>query len=89
MKTLNDFIEEAAKKRCPEGQYWCYTDKKCKRIPKGWHVMRSGYLARDYEEKKKNGNGNGPITGMEMGMAILAMVMVGMATVMVAAMVED
>ena len=57
MKTLNDFIEEAAKKRCPEGQYWCYTDKKCKPIPKGWHVLRTGYLARDEDENKKNGNG--------------------------------
>ena len=63
MKNINQFIEEAAKKRCPEGQYWCYTDKKCKKIPKGWHVMRSGYLARDYEEKKKNGNGNGSNNG--------------------------
>ncbi len=64
MKNINQFIEEAAKKRCPEGQYWCYTDKKCKKIPKGWHVMRTGYLARDYEEKKKkNGNGNGSHNG--------------------------
>ncbi len=57
MKNLNIFIEEAAKKRCPKGQYWCYTDKKCKPIPKGWHVLRTGYLARDEDENKKNGNG--------------------------------
>ena len=63
MKTLNDFIEEAAKKRCPEGHYWCYTDKKCKSIPKGWHVLRTGYLARDEDENKKNGNGNGKKNG--------------------------
>ena len=31
----------------------------------------------------------GPITGMEMAMAILAMVMVGMATVMVAVLVKE
>ena len=67
MKNLNLFIEEAAKKRCPEGQYWCYTHKKCKSIPKGWHVLRTGYLARDEDENgngKKNGsNGNGHSNG--------------------------
>ena len=31
----------------------------------------------------------GPITGMEMAMAILAMVMVGMATAMVAVLVKE
>ena len=46
------------------------TDKKCKKIPKGFHVMPStGRLMRDSEHKdeskdetegtKKNGNGNG------------------------------
>ena len=30
-KKYDDFIEEAASKRCPEGEYWCYTDKKCKK----------------------------------------------------------
>ena len=68
MKTLNQFIEEAASKRCPQGQYWCMTDKKCKKIPTGWHVMRSGYLVRDNEEKKKNGNGkNGNGNGSHNG----------------------
>ena len=38
MKTLNQFIEEAASKRCPEGEYYCNTDKKCKKIPKGYKV---------------------------------------------------
>ena len=50
-------------KKCPQGEYYCYTEKKCKKIPKGWHVMSSGYLARDDDEedqKKKEGtNGNG------------------------------
>ena len=66
MKEFDRFIEEAASKRCPAGQYYCFTDKKCKKIPKGWHVMPStGYLMRDSEHqdeketegKKKNGNG--------------------------------
>ena len=57
-------------KSCKKGYYYCFTDKKCKRIPKGWHVMPStGRLMRDSEHKdenqdetegtKKNGNGNG------------------------------
>ena len=49
--------------KCPEGKYYCHTMKKCKPIPKGWHVMRGGYLMRDEDHKKKNGksksNGNG------------------------------
>ena len=53
--------------RCPEGQYYCYTDEKCKPIPKGFKMVgRSGYLRKenghsvdDNTETKKNGNGNG------------------------------
>ena len=56
-----------AKKSCKKGYYYCNTDKKCKKIPKGYHVMPTGYLMRDSEHqdenkeetKKKNGNGNG------------------------------
>ena len=43
-------------KKCPDGEYWCFQDKKCKKIPRGYHIGRSGYLAHD---KKENGNGNG------------------------------
>ena len=57
-KNFSRFMGEAKEaKKCPDGQYWCYTDKKCKPIPKGWHVLRTGYLARDEDENKKNGNG--------------------------------
>jgi len=55
--------------RCPAGQYYCYTDKKCKPIPKGFKsVGRAGYLRKENghsvddeenEKKKSNGNGNG------------------------------
>jgi hypothetical protein len=47
-------------KSCKAGYYYCFTDKKCKKIPLGWHVGRGGYLSRDDEEdsNKKNGNGN-------------------------------
>ena len=49
-------------KDCPAGQYYCTKSKKCKPIPKGYHVMRSGYLTKDEDDgqkSKKNGNGNG------------------------------
>jgi len=48
-------------KSCKAGYYYCFTDKKCKKIPLGWHVGRGGYLSRDDEDDsdKKNGNGNG------------------------------
>ena len=51
-------------KKCPQGEYYCNKDKRCKPIPKGWHVMRGGYLMRDEDHKKKNGNGkNGHSNG--------------------------
>jgi hypothetical protein len=45
-------------KTCKPGYYWCYTDKKCKKIPVGWHVGRGGMIEKDDEETKKN-NENG------------------------------
>tara|TARA_B100001250_G_C19409436_1_gene618348 strand:- start:299 stop:565 length:267 start_codon:yes stop_codon:yes gene_type:complete len=62
MKDFDAFIEEASAKRCPSGQYWCYTDGKCKNIPTGWHIGRRGYIEQD-EDSKKNGNGNGSNNG--------------------------
>ena len=52
-------------KKCKQGQYYCYTDKKCKKIPMGWHVARGGYIEKDdgESETKKNGNGNGSSNG--------------------------
>ena len=60
----------AKKKSCKKGYYYCNTDEKCKKIPKGYHLMPTGYLMKDSdhkedeksddtEGKKKNGNGNG------------------------------
>ena len=61
MKTFKNFILEA--KKCPEGKYYCYTDKKCKKIPTGYKIRYGGYLRSDPEENGKkngrNGNGNG------------------------------
>ena len=53
--------------KCKEGHYYCYTDKKCKPIPKGFKVVgpagmlrkENGHSVDDTEETKKNGNGNG------------------------------
>ena len=53
--------------RCPAGQYYCYTDKKCKPIPKGFKVVgpagmlrkENGHSVDDDTETKKNGDGNG------------------------------
>ena len=61
MKDFDNFIEEAATKRCPQGQYYCHTDKKCKKIPRGYHVGRGGYVEPDEDGKNgaNNGNGNG------------------------------
>ena len=65
MKSLNTFIQEGSPKSCPKGQYYCFTDKKCKKIPGGYFVGRRGYLEqeKDSEESKKNGNGNGSSNG--------------------------
>jgi len=82
MKNFNKFISEATAKKCPPGQYYCYTDKKCKKIPKGYRVGVRGYLARDNESDDNDGdsNKNGNV-GMVMEMVAVAMA----ATVMVVA----
>ena len=53
-------------KQCKQGYYYCYTDKKCKRIPMGYRVASSGYLRKendnstdDNENDSTNSNGNG------------------------------
>ena len=61
MKTFKQFNE--GHKSCPKGEYYCYTDKKCKKIPKGYHVGRRGYLEQDEDEKNGSNNGNGSGNG--------------------------
>jgi hypothetical protein len=51
-------------KKCKQGYYYCYKDKKCKKIPLGYRIGLGGWLRKEKEEeteegKKKNGNGNG------------------------------
>ena len=53
--------------KCKAGYYYCYTDEKCKPIPKGFKVVgasgmlrkENGHSVDDEGEIKKNGNGNG------------------------------
>ena len=53
--------------KCKAGYYYCYTDEKCKPIPKGFKVVgaagmlrkENGHSVDDEGETKKNGNGNG------------------------------
>ena len=50
-------------KKCPPGKYYCFTDKKCKKIPRGYYIGARGYLARDNrsdgdgDDGGENGNG--------------------------------
>ena len=62
MKKFDTFIEEAAAKRCPPGQYYCSDMKKCKKIPKGHHIGGKGYLEKD-DENESNGNGGSDAGG--------------------------
>ena len=59
MKKFKSFISET--KKCPDGQYYCFTDKKCKKIPTGYRVGFGGRLApdngSDSDDDNKNGNG--------------------------------
>ena len=66
MKEKTKEMNEEMNGKCKAGYYYCYTDKKCKPIPKGFKVVgRMGMLrkenghSQDETETKKNGNGNG------------------------------
>ena len=54
-------------KKCKSGYYYCYTDEKCKPIPKGFKVVgRAGYLRKENGhsiDDNENGNGNGNGSG--------------------------
>ena len=63
MKSFDRFIEEAATKRCPVGEYYCFTDKKCKKMPRGYHVGRGGYLERDKDSDNDSEDSNGTKNG--------------------------
>ena len=58
------------KKKCPDGKYYCYTDKVCKDIPKGFKMVgpmgmlrkENGHSVDDDSETKKNGKKNGHVS---------------------------
>jgi|TARA_B100001094_G_scaffold186161_1_gene180344 hypothetical protein len=68
-KGLPNKVEvEEGHKTCKSGSYYCYTDKKCKPIPKGFKMVgpagmlrkENGHTVDDDENKNGNGsNGNG------------------------------
>jgi hypothetical protein len=43
---------DEAKNKCPEGQYFCNRENKCKPIPKGYHLMPNGAIMKDSEMKE-------------------------------------
>ena len=56
-------VNEENAKRCKVGYYYCFTEKKCKKIPIGYHVGRGGYLAKDNEDSSSEDNKNGKKNG--------------------------
>ena len=59
-------MNEEMNGKCKAGYYYCYTDKKCKPIPKGFRVVGPAGMLRkenghtvDDDSGTKNGNGNG------------------------------
>ena len=56
MKNFTDFME--ASKTCPKGKYYCFTEKKCKPLPRGYRIGYGGRLAPDNRSDSGNGNGN-------------------------------
>ena len=81
MKNFTDFME--ASKTCPKGKYYCFTEKKCKPLPRGYRIGYGGRLAPD--NRSDSGNGK-TLTDTLTGMGITGMV-VEMVTVVMVAMV--
>jgi hypothetical protein len=46
-------------KKCKQGYYYCYTDKKCKKLPLGYHIGARGYLAKDNDNDNNNNENEG------------------------------
>ena len=36
-------------KKCKQGYYYCYKDKKCKKIPLGYRIGLGGWLRKEKE----------------------------------------
>ena len=63
-------------KKCPPGKYYCFTDKKCKKIPRGYHIGARGYLARDTKDDDSETKKMVTEVLTEMGTAGMALEMV-------------
>ena len=56
----NEVFEDHMNKSCKKGHYYCYTDKKCKKVPSGYHIGGKGRLVQDEDDGDENDtNGNG------------------------------
>ena len=63
-------------KKCPPGKYYCFTDKKCKKIPFGYRIGARGYLARDTKDDDSETKKMVTEVLTEMGTAGMALEMV-------------
>jgi len=51
-------------KKCKKGYYYCYTDKKCKRIPLGFKVVGpAGMLRKETGHTQDDDSNNGKKNG--------------------------
>jgi hypothetical protein len=55
----NDVFEDHMHKSCKKGQYYCYTDKKCKKIPDGKRLSGKGRLVGIDDNDDDDNNENG------------------------------
>ena len=58
------------------GKYYCFDDKKCKKIPRGYHIGARGYLARDTKDDDNETRKMVTEVLTEMGTAGMALEMV-------------
>jgi len=58
-KKTEEMNEEKKRNRCKPGNYYCYTDKKCKPIPIGYMIGRDGMLEKEDDSESNGSNGNG------------------------------
>ena len=78
MKNFKDFMEstDPVAKKCPKGKYYCFTDKKCKKIPTGYRIGYGGRLAPD--NRSDSGDDKKMEMVMETVMGMVEMEMVEM-----------
>ncbi len=55
LPSISEFLEEE-KKTCPEGEYFCNDEQKCKPIPAGHKVLEDGELVKEETIEDADGN---------------------------------